>query len=150
MPLEDDDQRRVDQAKDEVGADKSGTRLLVLNASREQRLGFWTVVCAVINRSIGTMLYSPIISGNCSLIYGNQEPEYSSPQRSYSRPLAVPELHCCSGLLVPSLACAHFWSGLSSDFQSRNLSFKTGTMMILRQKVYLCRTYQGVVERRTM
>ena len=71
MPLEDDDQRRVDQAMDEVGADKSGPRLLVLNASQKQILGFWTVVCAVINRSIGTRLYSPIVSGNCSLINRN-------------------------------------------------------------------------------
>lgn len=57
--LEDDDQQRVDQAKDEVGADKSGTRLLVLNASQKQKLGFWTVVCTVINRAIGTRLYFP-------------------------------------------------------------------------------------------
>ena len=71
MPLEDDDQRRVDQAMDEVGADNSGIRLLVLNASQKQRLGFWTVVCAVINRSIGKRLSSPIVSGNCSLSNGN-------------------------------------------------------------------------------
>ena len=71
MPLEDDDQLRVDQAMDEVGADKSGTRLLVLNASQEQRLGFWTVFCAVINRSIGEMLSPPIVSGNCTLLNGN-------------------------------------------------------------------------------
>lgn len=57
--LEDDDQQRVDQAKDEVGADKSGTRLLVLNASQKQKLGFWAVVCTVINRAIGTRLYFP-------------------------------------------------------------------------------------------
>ena len=55
--LEDDDQQRVNQAKDEVGADKSGTRLLVLNASHKQKLGFWTVICTVINRAIGTRLY---------------------------------------------------------------------------------------------
>ena len=57
--LEDDDQQRVDQAREEVGADKSGTRLLVLNASQKQKLGFWTVVCTVINRAIGTRLYYP-------------------------------------------------------------------------------------------
>ena len=57
--LEDDDQQRVDQANEEMGADKSGTRLLVLNASQKQKLGFWTVVCTVINRAIGTRLYCP-------------------------------------------------------------------------------------------
>ena len=56
MPLEKDDQRRVDQAREEVGADKSGTRLLVLNASETQKLGFWTVVCTILNRSIGMNL----------------------------------------------------------------------------------------------
>ena len=53
MPLELDDQQRVDQAMDEVGADKSGTKLLVLNASLTQKLGFWTVLCTVLNRAIG-------------------------------------------------------------------------------------------------
>ena len=57
MPLEDDDQRRVDQAMAEVGADRSGTRLLVLNASQNQRFGFWTVFCALVNRAIGTRLF---------------------------------------------------------------------------------------------
>ena len=56
MPLEEDDQKRVDQAMDEVGADNSGTRLLVLNASQTQKLGFWTVFCTVVNRSVGTKL----------------------------------------------------------------------------------------------
>ena len=53
MPLEEDDQKRVDQAMDEVGADNSGTRLLVLNASQTQKLGFWTVFCTVVNRAVG-------------------------------------------------------------------------------------------------
>lgn len=56
MPLEEDDQRRVDEAMKEVGADDSGTRLLVLNASQAQKLGFWTVVCTVLNRAIGMTL----------------------------------------------------------------------------------------------
>ena len=56
MPLEEDDQKRVDQAIEEVGADESGTRLLVLNASQTQKLGFWTVICTVVNRSIGISL----------------------------------------------------------------------------------------------
>ena len=55
--LEEDDQQRVNQAIDEVGGDKSGTRLLVLNASQKQKLGFWTVICTVLNRAIGTRLY---------------------------------------------------------------------------------------------
>ena len=59
MPLEADDQQRVDQAREDVGADSSGTRLLVLNASHKQKLGFLTVVCTVINRAIGTRLYFP-------------------------------------------------------------------------------------------
>ena len=59
MPLEADDQQRVNQAKDDVGADKSGTRVLVLNASQKQKLGFWIVVCTVINRAIGTRLCFP-------------------------------------------------------------------------------------------
>lgn len=70
MPLEDDDQRRVDQAMREVGTDRSGTRLLVLNASQKQRLGYWTVFCALVNRAIGTRLCFPIISGNRSLTWG--------------------------------------------------------------------------------
>ena len=56
MPLEEDDQKRVDQAKEDVGADDSGTRLLVLNATQAQKLGFWTVVCTVLNRAVGARL----------------------------------------------------------------------------------------------
>lgn len=56
MPLEEDDQLRVDQAIEDVGKDGSGTRLLVLNASQTQKLGFWTVVATVINRAIGARL----------------------------------------------------------------------------------------------
>ena len=54
MPLEEDDQRRVDEAIEEVGAGKGGTRLLVLNAAKRQKLGFWTVISTVVNRAIGT------------------------------------------------------------------------------------------------
>jgi hypothetical protein len=53
MPLEADDQARVDKAVEEVGTDQSGTRLLVPNASETQKLGFWTILCTVVNRSIG-------------------------------------------------------------------------------------------------
>lgn len=60
--LEEDDQRRVNDAMDEVGADNSGTRLLILNASKMQKLGFWTLFCAVLNRSVGTMLQLPLWS----------------------------------------------------------------------------------------
>lgn len=56
MPLEDDDQKRVDQAMQEIGADDTGTRLLVLNTSQTQKLGFWTVFCTVINRAVGAKL----------------------------------------------------------------------------------------------
>ena len=60
MPLEEDDQVRVDRAMDDVGADSSGTRLLVLNASHAQKLGYWTIVCTVINRSVGSGLQCAI------------------------------------------------------------------------------------------
>ena len=53
MPLEEDDQKRVQEAMREVGTDDSGTRLLVLNASKAQKLGFWTIICTVLNRAIG-------------------------------------------------------------------------------------------------
>ena len=53
MPLEDDDQIMVDRALADVGADESGTRLLILNASFTQKLGFWAVFCTVLNRAIG-------------------------------------------------------------------------------------------------
>ena len=53
MPLEADDQARVDQAMAEVGTDDSGTRLIVMNASQRQKLGFVAVFCTVLNRAIG-------------------------------------------------------------------------------------------------
>ena len=53
MPLEKDDQDKVDQAMEEVGSDTTGTRLAVVNAPQAQKLGFWTVLCTVLNRAIG-------------------------------------------------------------------------------------------------
>ena len=52
MPLEDDDQKRVDEAITEVGADGS-TKLLVLNASECHKLGPVTVICMILNRTFG-------------------------------------------------------------------------------------------------
>ena len=57
MPLEDDDQLRVDRAMEEVGTDDTGTRLLVLSASKTQKLGFWAVFCTVLNRAIGSGVF---------------------------------------------------------------------------------------------
>ncbi|KAI4212920.1 MAG: hypothetical protein LQ351_004445 [Letrouitia transgressa] len=55
MPLEPDDQQRIDDAKREFGADGSGTKILVLNASEAQKLGPFTVACIIMNRTIGVV-----------------------------------------------------------------------------------------------
>lgn len=52
MPLEADDQQRVDEAIAEAGADGS-TKLLVRDASETQKLGPFTVACTILNRTIG-------------------------------------------------------------------------------------------------
>ena len=52
MPLEDDDQKRVDEAITEAGVDVS-TKLLVLNASESHKLGPVTVICMILNRTVG-------------------------------------------------------------------------------------------------
>ena len=52
MVLEEDDQRRVDEAVKE--AENGGsTKVLVRNASRAQKLGPITVICMIFNRTIG-------------------------------------------------------------------------------------------------
>ena len=53
MPLEADDQKKVDDALREIGADSTGTKVLVLNAAESQRLGPFTVACTILNRTIG-------------------------------------------------------------------------------------------------
>lgn len=61
MPLEDDDQKRVDEAIVEAGVDGS-TKLLVLNASESHKLGPVTVICMILNRTVGSGIYvSPAI-----------------------------------------------------------------------------------------
>lgn len=52
MPLEADDQQRVDEATAEAGADGS-TKLLVRDATESQKLGPVTVICTILNRTIG-------------------------------------------------------------------------------------------------
>ena len=54
MPLEDDDQKRVDEAITEAGIDGS-TKLVVLNASESHKLGPVTVICMILNRTVGKL-----------------------------------------------------------------------------------------------
>ncbi|CAF9934066.1 MAG: hypothetical protein ALECFALPRED_005836 [Alectoria fallacina] len=61
MPLEDDDQKRVDDAITEAGIEGS-SKLLVLNASESHKLGPVTVICMILNRTVGSGIYvSPAI-----------------------------------------------------------------------------------------
>ena len=53
MTLEADDQKKVDDAKHEFGADSTGSKVLVLNAAESQKLGPFTVACTILNRTIG-------------------------------------------------------------------------------------------------
>ena len=53
MPLEADDQKKVDDAIQGIGADPTGTKVLVLNAAESQKLGPFTVACTILNRTIG-------------------------------------------------------------------------------------------------
>ena len=52
MPLEADDQQRVDEAIAETGAEGS-TKLLVHKVTEHQKLGPVTVICTILNRTIG-------------------------------------------------------------------------------------------------
>ena len=52
MPLEEDDQARVDEAIQEAEANR-GTKVIVHNASESQKLGPLTVICMILNRTIG-------------------------------------------------------------------------------------------------
>ena len=53
MTLEADDQQKVDDAIQEIGADSSGTKVLVLNPAESQKLGPFSVGCTILNRTIG-------------------------------------------------------------------------------------------------
>ena len=52
MPLEADDQERVDEALREA-AHLGDTGILVQNAAESQKLGPATVMCTILNRTIG-------------------------------------------------------------------------------------------------
>ena len=52
MPFEADDQQRIDEAIAEAEADGS-TKLLVRDATEHQKLGPLTVICTILNRTIG-------------------------------------------------------------------------------------------------
>ena len=52
MPLEEDDQQRVDEAIREAGID-GFNKILVRNASESQKLGPPTVMCMILNRTFG-------------------------------------------------------------------------------------------------
>ena len=53
--LDDDDANRVRAALNAQAANQPahGSRVRVLNARKLQKLGFWTVICTVLNRAIG-------------------------------------------------------------------------------------------------
>ena len=63
MPLEADDQKRVDEAITEAGIEGS-TKLLVLNAPESQKLGPVTVICMILNRTVGKLLYRTSFRAN--------------------------------------------------------------------------------------
>ena len=52
MPLEEDDQQRVDEAIRDAGIEGC-TKLIVRNASESQKLGPATVICMILNRTFG-------------------------------------------------------------------------------------------------
>ena len=52
MPFEADDQQRVDEAIAEAKANDS-TKILVRDATEHQKLGPFTVICTILNRTIG-------------------------------------------------------------------------------------------------
>ncbi|KAI4196732.1 MAG: hypothetical protein LQ350_006378 [Teloschistes chrysophthalmus] len=57
MPLEADDQARVDEAIRESGANPSDDRVLVRNTPDSQKLGPLTVMCTILNRTIGSGIF---------------------------------------------------------------------------------------------
>ncbi|KAL8661586.1 MAG: hypothetical protein Q9202_005472 [Teloschistes flavicans] len=57
MPLEADDQARVDEAIRESGADPSDDRVLVRSTPDSQKLGPGTVMCTILNRTIGSGIF---------------------------------------------------------------------------------------------
>lgn len=56
MPLDDEDRKRVVEAKRKGEADATGTRILVLNAAEGQKLGPFSVACTILNRTIGMLI----------------------------------------------------------------------------------------------
>lgn len=79
MPLEADDQARVDEAIREAGTDPSG-HLLVLNASNPQKLGPGTVICIILNRTIGShTLFSQIIERSLKLVHSTGSGIFVTP-----------------------------------------------------------------------
>ena len=83
MPLEDDDQKRVDEAITEAGVEGS-TKLLVLNASESQKLGPVTVICMILNRTVGQLLHRTSLGSTC-IDYSSQGPAFTSRQSSCLR-----------------------------------------------------------------
>ena len=83
MPLEDDDQKRVDEAITGAGIEGS-TKLIVLNASESQKLGPVTVVCMILNRTVGK-LPDRIRYGSTFVDYSSQGQVSMSRQSSCLR-----------------------------------------------------------------
>ena len=69
MPLEADDQKKVDDAIQEMGADPTGTKVLVLNAAESQKLGPFTVACTILNRTIGMSILHLV----CQRLYADKQ-----------------------------------------------------------------------------
>ena len=78
MPLEADDQKKVDDAIQGTGADSTGTKVLVLNAAESQKLGPFTVACTILNRTIGMSTRSRLFQ---TPLLTNKDPAYLFRQR---------------------------------------------------------------------
>lgn len=151
MPLEADDQIRVDQALEDVGADQTGTRLAVLNALSTQKLGFWTIVGTVVNRCIGKDNRERSASRvECEADGHRQQVRaFLSPRQYCSKRPEVQGRRCFFGPLARSWVSVRFWCGWSSGCPSRSSSSRTASRMAQRPMVSRCRVCPRAVVRRT-
>ena len=152
MPLTEADQRRVEEAEAEAQAPGS-SKLLVRSPPDSQKLGSITVMCLILNRTIGEHSKTHIKKKRGVLTKVPKVLVYLLHPLWFLKPQTVSVYRCSYGLSAHYLDSVGSSFGLNLDFLYRNFSLQISPQRVmapLPKMRLLLKMFRAVAEKKTM